>query len=387
MTPAAGASPSGLFEQARKAYHSGDLHGALRAFEELLGSHPEQYDAYPTYWVAVGKAEASEAQRRAIESSLSWFDTVPADRRSEEFYGAYLTGCEILSASGRGGLVRQEAAARFPRGLVAQQLLLEKARDAGERDPRDGVALYRDYLDRFDDNVSWCEMASKGIVDLMAAHPDRFNPDELRAAAVRAERDQTRSIEVFGEPLQYVLLMKRLGEVFTPRDPTAALEHLKKGLSYVQEQWPGVDPGFEENRRILWPGLLEANTALGKWKVARTVGEALTRLIQTGEMEFRAEEESRIRTEYAKALEQMGQAEAAAVQKSLAVDPEKAFALREDALRGKVLATQQRRLAADFALQDLAGRTIRLGDYRGKVLVLSESLSRALPWMIEAAKR
>ena len=43
---------------------------------------------------------------------------------------------------------------------------------------------------------------------------------------------------------------------------------------------------------------------------------------------------------------------------------------RETRIRGELMATEQRRSASDFKLQDLSGKPAALADFRGKVLVL-----------------
>src|SRR5262249_17931329 len=155
------------------------------------------------------------------------------------------------------------------------------------------------------------------------------------------------------------------------RNPALALEYVQKGLAFVQEQWPLQGRDFEASRRTLWPSLLRAQVALGSWKPACAVGEALVAEIEDAALELEEGEEAAARKDYAEALERTASPEAALRQRELAADPAKMGAAREAGRRRRVLAGKIERPAADFYFHDLSGKSIRLEDYRGKTVILS----------------
>jgi peroxiredoxin len=364
-----GADKASTYNNAVDAFNSGRIAEAKAILEPLLHEQPDAFERYPLYWSALGRVEDSAAVKAAVESAVAYFVEIPAERRDEDYYIACLEAYRILGDEARDASVRAEAIAKLPRGRIAQKALLDAAQD--EKDALRSAALLTDYLKRFDDNISWTELAANDLLRLTIAHPDDFSLEKLLAAAEQAERLEKRFNDTFGQPVRYVLLAIEIAEALQPRDPRNALAYARKGLSFIQDQWPSTEAQFEQIRFKLWPVLLSSYAALEQWQAARTVGDALSAEIDSESIALTPEKESAFRLQYALALEHTEAAAEARAQHDLAADPEAARRQREDRVRRKLLGDEQHRPAFRFALKDLSGKTVRLRDFRGKVLVLS----------------
>lgn len=350
---------------------AGALPEARLAFESLIHSHPACFKAYPLYWRTLEKLEEVAGRKRAVEAALPFLESVPVEERDQSYYLAFLEGCRILNDEDRARPIRKEAIEHDPNGWIAQSTLLDEAKAAADREPRKSVSLYHDYLSRFPDRVSWNAAASKWLLEVMAAHPADFSGDELTAAAVQADRNQRRQVDASGGPDEYVQLMKRISGLFLAKDPAAALEYAMKGLAFVQEQWPRYGRELEDSRKVLWPSLLRIHVVREDWKSALSVGKALVEDIDGTVLELTPAEETSVRTDYAEALEHTDSRDAALEQRAVAADPARIRPVKEANRRRRLLATEQKRPAADFHLEDLSGKPVRLEDYRGKTLVMS----------------
>jgi peroxiredoxin len=190
------------------------------------------------------------------------------------------------------------------------------------------------------------------------------------------------------------------------KDPAGSLIFARKGLAFVQENWPITNEFDEQRRLIFWPLMLRAHCALKNWPAARRVGDALVREIDSGMLPTSLLSrlgEEKARQDYAMALEQTGAVEAAREQlawaaslneklkgelesfstrhklegearsrfeATLKAKMAEASLRREAQIKRELLATEQRRPAIDFKLQDLNGKSVALADFRGKLLVL-----------------
>jgi peroxiredoxin len=357
------------YDDAVDAFNAGRIAEAKTILERRLHDRPEAFVEYPLYWQALGRVEDPKAVKSVVAAAVSYFAEIPHENRDQDYYIAGLEACRILGDDARAESLKAEAIAKLPRGRVAQKALMDAAE--AEQDPVKSAALYQDYLDKFDDNVSWTELASHDLLRLVIAHPDAFDLARLLTAAEQAQRLTKRFVGTFGQPLRYALLTIEIAEALRPRDPANALAYARKGLSFIQEEWPSAEVGFESMRIRLWPVLMNCYGALGQWQAARTVGDALSDAIDSESIALRPENESAFRLEYALALEHTDAADKARTQRDLAADPEIARQQREGRVRRELLAEEQHRPAFRFALKDLAGKTVRLQDFRGKVLVLS----------------
>jgi peroxiredoxin len=363
------ADTASTYNNAVDAFNSGRIAEAKAILEPLLREQPDAFERYALYWSALGRVENGAAVKAAVESAVAYFAGIPAERRNEDYYVACLEAYRILADEARGASVKAEAIAKLPRGRIAQKALLDAARD--EKDVQKSAALLTDYLNRFDDNISWTEIAAHDLLELVIAHPNDFDFARLLAASEQAERLEKRFVDTFGQPVRYVLLAIEIAEALQPRDPKSALAYAGRGLSFIQDQWPSTEARFEQIRFKLWPVLLSSYAALEQWPAARTVGDALSAEIDAESIALTPEKESAFRLQYALALERTEAADEARAQRDLAADPEAARHRREDQVRRKLLGDEQHRPAFRFELKDLAGRTVRLRDFRGKVLVLS----------------
>ena len=357
------------FNAAVDAFNAGRMVEARSGVEALLLERPDYYRAYHLYWSALGRVEDAAAQRKAVMQAVAYFDRVPAEARDEAYYTAFLEACRILKEDARAAALTTEAAAKFPRGRIAQKVALDAAQ--AEPDPAKQVAMLDAWLADFGDNVSWSEIASHDRLRTIIDHPEIFDVARLRDAADQAEQREKRFIEMFGQPVRYVLLTVEIADALVQRDPALALVYTRKGLSFIQEQWPAAEADFESLRFRLWPGLMSAHVALEQWPAARAVGDALSREVDAERLLLTPDKEAAFRRTYASALDRTGGADEARRQRELAADPEAARRAREERARRELLAGEQRRPAPAFALKDLSGKTIRSEDFRGRVLVLT----------------
>jgi peroxiredoxin len=208
------------------------------------------------------------------------------------------------------------------------------------------------------------------------------------------------------DPNRYIAALHKIAGAMQEKDPASSLAFARKGLAFIQENWPKAGGFDEQARLIFWPAMLGAYCAFKDWLAARKVGEALMREIDSGSLPtplLAKLGEEKARRDYAIALEQTGEIEAAREQLAWAVSRDKkleneldAFfarhalegearsrfeasleakmtetvSRRETQIKRELLATEQRRPASDFKLQDLSGNPVTLADFRGKVLVL-----------------
>jgi peroxiredoxin len=358
-----------VYASAITEYNSGRITQARTQLEKLLKEHPDYFRGYRVYWDAVGRTQDGAARRAAVERDLKLFEAASIENRTEEFYSNMIGGYTILDNPLRVSELQKECTQRHPRGLVAQQAVLDSARK--ESEPARAVQIYAKYIKDFPENISWVELATRDRFEVTAAHPEIFDITSLRAAADEAEQAARAYIGAFGNPTKLLAQLQRTTEVFAERDPAAAVMFAQRGLSMVQEHWPRSEEISEKNRIFFWPALLTAHVALKDWVAARRVGEALTKEIDSGAVKLGEAKERIIRGQYAQALQNSLLPEAARVQQELAADPSRDRKRREEQVRAALLAAAQRRPAKQFRLKDATERTISLNDLRGKVVALA----------------
>jgi hypothetical protein len=301
-----------VYASAVAEYNSGRINQARTQLEELLKEHPDYFRAYRVYWDAVGRTEDSAARRAAVEGNLKLFEAASIEKRTEDFYGNMIAGYTILDNPLRVGELQKECKQRYPRGLIAQQAVLDSARK--ESSPARAAQIYAEYIKEFSENISWVELATRDRFDLMASHPEIFDVASLRSAADEAEKAARAYIRTFGNPTALLMQLKRISEAFAESDPATALTFAQRGLNMVQDQWQRSEEISERNRISFWPTLLTAQVALKDWAAARRVGEALTREIDSGSLKLGEAKEKLIRSQYAEALQNSQSPEAARIQ-------------------------------------------------------------------------
>jgi hypothetical protein len=322
-------------------YNAGCISQARTQLDELLKEHPDYFRGYRVYWDAVGRTEDSVARRAAVERDLKLFEAASLEKRTEDFYSNMIAGYTILDNPLRVGELQEECKQRYPRGLMAQQAVLDSARK--ESSPARAAQIYAEYIKDFRENISWVHLATRDRFDLMAAHPDVFDTASLRAAAAESEQAARAYIGAFGNPMALLTQLQRISDVFAERDPSTALTFAQRGLNLIQEQWQRSEEISERNRiSSFWPVLLTAHVARKDWAAARRVGEALTREIDSGSVKLGETKEKLIRGQYAEALQNSHSPEAARIQLELAADPSRDRKRREEQMRASLLASAQR---------------------------------------------
>ncbi len=393
-----------MYRQAADAFNTGKMLDAKAMLVKLIERYPDYYRGHGLYWDVVGRTEDAAARRTAAARSLKQFEQVPPEKRSEDFYSEAVSGYEIVEDKTRAEALKKEAIAKFPRGSYAQLARLAAARE--EKDPAKSAALYQAYLDEFNDNVSWTQLAARDKFAVMTGHPEMFDAKALLAAAEQFEQLTKRFIGKFGDPPRYPVALREIAEALQEKDAANSLIFAQKGLAFIQERWPTTNEFDEQTRLIFWPTMLRAHCALKAWPAARKVGEALVREMDNGSLPtwlLARLGEEKVRRDYATALEETKAVEAAREQlawaaslneklkgemeaftarhaldnearsrfeAALATKMAEAKVRREAQIKRELLATEQHRPASAFKLQDLNGQPVALADFRGKVLVL-----------------
>src|SRR5437016_20192 len=252
-----------VYASAVAEYNAGRIAQARTQLEKLLNEHPDYFRGYRVYWDAVGRTEDSAARRGAVERNLKLFEAASIGERTEGFYSNMIAGYTILDNPLRVSELQEECKQRYPRGLMAQQAVLDSARI--ESGPARAAEIYAEYIKEFPENISWVELATRDRFDLMAAHPEIFDAASLRAAADEAEQAARAYIGAFGNPTALLRQLQRIAEVFAERDPPTALAFAQRGLGMIQEQWPHSEEISERNRILFWPALLTAHVTLKDW--------------------------------------------------------------------------------------------------------------------------
>jgi len=393
-----------MFNQALKAYNAQKWLDAKAMLAKLIESNPNHIRGHEMYWEVVGWTEGAAARRAAVARSLKRFEQTPPGKRNEDFYFQVVKGYEILEDKARAEEMTKEAIAKFPRGGQAQNARLAAARE--EKDPAKSVALFQAYIDEFDDNIGLTPYAALSKFTLIARYGDIFDAKALLTAADQVDRLTKRFIGRIDDPYRYIAALHEIAMAMAEKDPDSSLIFARKGLAFIQENWPKAK-GFDEQTRLLfWPAMLRAYCAFRDWPAARKVGEALMREIDSGSLPtslLTKLGEGKARRDYAIALEQAGAIEAAREQLawaaardeklkgeleafsaryplegearsrseiSLKAKMEDVILRRETRIKRELLGAERRQPANDFKLQDLSGKPVALADFRGKVLVL-----------------
>ncbi|WP_031496939.1 TlpA family protein disulfide reductase [Bryobacter aggregatus] len=360
------------FVQAVEAYNSGRIPEARRLFEESIRISPDFFRIYDPYWRSVGRMDDAAERKVIIEWNLRYLETVPETKRDEDYYAAVTTGHGILGNREKATSFEDICVARFPAGRLAQQKRLQRADT--EKDPLRAAKAYSDYLTAFGENVSWASLAANSRFRLLEQNPQLFSTQDLTAAASEAEQRSLVFFRNFSDPLRHVNAMRGMAEALTKRDPAAALQFAHRGIQFIEEQWPLTNALHEEDRRAFWPVLLQAYLAQSNWKAASKIAETMLRELDGALASGKKEpnfDERKLRLDYAKALDQLQQPEAAQRERRLADTPDRNRGDRMQGIRTQLLASEKKRAAKPFTLQDLSGEKVSLEDYRGRTLILS----------------
>lgn len=385
--------------------NSAHIRRARDVLADLLSKDPSYFFAYSTYWDIIARSDNEQARRLQAAHDLTFLESVPHEQRTEDFYVAYEYALRLTGQSDRAKLAHEECIEQFPNGRAAQSEILDAAR--AETDPVKSVAMLRDYIRRFPDNVSWTEVAAHEIFFTMTRHANRFASADILAAAGDWERHEAAYLHTFGQPARYLLCLEFIADGITPYDPEKALEYCQKGEAFAEAQWPETPEIADNARRDFWPILLRDYVALKRWPAALRLGATLEALFDAHTFlstPGSAPEQAEARAAYSVALEATGDTEAARRQLGLAsaLDASRETALdefnkrhpvaapilatlrsdwskaalalkngNEEEMKRKLLASEENRAAAPLGLRDLAGRPVTLDQFRGKPLILS----------------
>jgi peroxiredoxin len=393
------------YAEAVRAWNAGRIPEAKDRLTALLARDPDFYKAYNLYWDALARTSGDEAQRQAIEHDVERFAQTPVNGRSEEFYDAYQEGLTRLKRSDDAAGVRREATERFPRGLIAQQSIFDGAR--GEPDPKRAAQLYQDYLDRFDDNISWTELAARDRFLLIEGHPDLFTLQDLTEAAAKWEGRERAFAREFGNSPRYPQMATEVAKALLNQDPATGLDYSRRGAGFCAEHWSEFEGTNAFAQAAFWPLMLEAQVKLGKWADAARTAEASVKEIEAGHLLPRPAErsdEARVRRLYAAALDHdgkipearvqfaiaaalmddskhelgdylkqhpLGDADREALQSQAASAARNALERRAVIAKAELLASEQKQPGSPFRLKNLEGREVALADFRGKAVVVA----------------
>ena len=85
------------YDDAVRAYNGGQIAESRAIVEPLLRDHPDWFKAYQLYWKLIGRIEESTTLQGTVKSAVEYFAKVPSERRDEDYFGAYLEACRIVS--------------------------------------------------------------------------------------------------------------------------------------------------------------------------------------------------------------------------------------------------------------------------------------------------
>jgi peroxiredoxin len=219
------------------------------------------------------------------------------------------------------------------------------------------------------DTTRQAESVAIAKLEKMCDRPDDFKPEDIEAAATDTERAIRKYSEEFQAPRIYVGEMWDVAHRLASRHPKLSIRFAQDALRYIDQNWTTTDVNETERYRI-WSTLLEAYCTARQWDAAVRVGDALLRAIALGAAPddmFSGPGLTEIHLRYATALSNTGRRIEAAEQKRLAAD----LPGREGReASGQLGATRVKVLAPEFLLQNLAGQSVELADFRGKPVVL-----------------
>jgi thiol-disulfide isomerase/thioredoxin len=384
---------------------AGQIAQARDDLAALLRQNPKCFFAYQAYWDTIARTKDDQARSIQAADDLRFFESVAKAERTEDFYRAFESALRLTGQQDRAELVRREELDRFPKGMAAQLEILDAARI--EPDPAKSVAMFRDYIRRFPDNISWTESAAHGMFLKIMLHRDFFGPSDLMDAASLWEKHELVFIRKFGNPYQYYDCLKTVADAVLSTNPGMAVDYCHRGEAFVEAEWPETTEFSDEARRDFWPILLQAYSALKRWDAALRLGSVIEPALDSGaymSAPSDAPAQAAARAAYGAALEATGSIDAARRQFGIAatLDPKRrpdlahfeqrhpisgtalsAFeaswrgaaenikAGREEAARKQVLASEESVPATPLRMRDAAGHPVSLAQFRGKPLILS----------------
>jgi peroxiredoxin len=311
-----------------------------------------------------------------------------------------MAGARLIEDEVKVKAFKAEVIERFPRGLAAQKVRLDAARDA--ENPHIARSLYIAYIDEFPENTSWVQLAARDCFEVVANHPDRFTLDEMIEAAEAFDRSSVEYIPVYGNPTIRLHALVTISTAFLDHDPEQSLLYADRGLEFVAETVPQTDEFDETIGRNFNAVKVMAYARLERWTEARELAAEV--IAQRGDQEldlvrWLSFEEPQFRATYADALVAGGDVDAAHRQFRYAVALEPALQERYDNLcatypldgheaesmdiavtrfmkartedrKRRLLSQAQDRPAPHFTARNLKGNEVSIEDFRGKVLVL-----------------
>lgn len=393
---------SGLYERAMDHIDAGRVPESRALLREIVDRYPTYFIAYPLLWRVEGRAGDERAMQRSIRESLASFDRVPASDRDESWFESYIAGARLLANEGVAQELRREAVERFPRGMIAQEALLEAARSAD--DPVQAAASYREFIREFPRNVSWAQLAARGRFEVVVQHPEVFDQSDVIAAAEEFDALSESYVPIYEEPDVRFHALVRIARAVLDIDAELAAGYARRGLAFVRDaaDMPGeLDAGaaltfraiemLAAGRQRRWKEVVERAATLP------TLGDAVEVMELHPWLQC---SEADLRLLYGEALAATGNVDAAAEQIWLAAALDQECAAERDAFtarhlltdervgalhattrlvldrratarRDNLLATMEQRPAPEFSLVNLDGRDVSLADYRGTVVILT----------------
>ncbi|MEO6391530.1 MAG: TlpA disulfide reductase family protein [Pyrinomonadaceae bacterium] len=397
-------SATALFETAVRNYNNGKFWEARTILEDLLALAPDHYLAHSLYWDTIERTVDTAGKRTAVRDSLAKLQAVPDERRSEEFFTAYIRAYNILGDTKQAAELTITAVSRFPRGEMAKRKLLEDVRQ--EADNEKAIAGYDRLLVDFAGDPPFAYQVVSAKFDRLARNRTFYDVAAMTAAAAQFDEVTKNYAVKFGNGALYLSSLRWITESLSYTERTESLRYGQLGIAQYQSLPDGARGAARPVYLQLFPPMMRAALALNDLEAARSAGALMVREFEAGAKAPPEMDEAAARKDYATALERLRQYNLARDQLAAAVVAAKSRGpyltelrafnsrhplpsaeqtrfdralstklsttdqVRDDGVKAALLKTQINRAAPSFQLTDISGKPVSFGDYRGKVLVL-----------------
>ncbi|MEZ5427156.1 MAG: TlpA disulfide reductase family protein [Pyrinomonadaceae bacterium] len=412
MNPSA-VNPVVLFSKARDLSSREKYPAAEAILVDLIHRFPDDFEIRGLYLKVLEKTGNLKIYIAESEKALEFYQKVPFEERTETFYENFRKAAFGARKFKAAFAIYEEWGKKFPRSYWGRIYRSEKAFE--EKDWQKGAELLEELIR---ESAGKNDQTShyRNYFLLVCRNSDQVDREKL---ILRAEEfgqsleeklnDANSDQSDYARQLLYLDGLSEISGKLREKLPGESLKFAEKGLAFF-EKFKAV-PEVAEFEDVFREAEFNSYIALKDWKNAEKKGaNLLDRLEKSGPGEKL--DEASLRRDYSIILEHLKKIPSAREQlyiayflnrefradwqsfdarhplsadekisfeRSARQKYEKFLASQESLMRANLLKTEKKIPAGNFSIMDLDGKTVSLGDFRGKVLILNFWATWCLP--------